>query len=139
MRILFVSPFFPIDAWTASVGVHQRMRMFIDALKDLADLDVLFFVPSTIDTSATAVKQLERSLADLWNARMRLFLCGNFDSGSMPPRPPVRASSSQTRQPPMAPLRHRGVNLLALLRNMPKTCLQGLGCWSLGLVLDWNP
>jgi glycosyltransferase involved in cell wall biosynthesis len=78
MRVLFVSNNFPGDLRTNVNGVFQRMRIFIDALREIAHLDVLFYVPPGVDTSPTAVSALERTLARYWDADLRLSLCPRF-------------------------------------------------------------
>ena len=49
MRILFISPYFPSNVDQAVFGVHQRMGMFIEALKSMAHLDVLFYGEQRIE------------------------------------------------------------------------------------------
>jgi len=51
------------------------MGTFIEAIKEIADLDMLFYVPAEVATSAAAVSGYERSLSLHWNANLRLFLC----------------------------------------------------------------
>lgn len=94
-RILLVSPYFPLDEEIASVGVHQRMRMFVDALKGLGELDVLFFVPASVDTSRAAVRAMERSFSERWNATLELFLCSHF--GVREPISPLRRADVRAR------------------------------------------
>lgn len=54
------------------------MGLFIDAIKEIAHLDLLFYVPSCTDVSASAVAELERALSKHWNAEVSLFLCPRF-------------------------------------------------------------
>ena len=75
MRVLFVSTYFPRDLHILVHGVFKRMGMFVDAIKEIAQLDVLFYVSPDIDVSAPAVSAFERSLSEHWNAEIRLFLC----------------------------------------------------------------
>jgi glycosyltransferase involved in cell wall biosynthesis len=75
MRVLFVSKHFPHDVRTSVSGVFQRMRMFIDAWKEIAQLDMLFYVPPEIDTSPGAVAAHESALRTCWDADLRLTLC----------------------------------------------------------------
>jgi glycosyltransferase involved in cell wall biosynthesis len=56
------------------------MEMFIQAIKELAALDILFFVPPDVDCSSSAVSSLEKTLADRWRAAIRLFLCPRRES-----------------------------------------------------------
>jgi glycosyltransferase involved in cell wall biosynthesis len=70
-----VSNNFPSDPRAAVSGVFQRLRMFIDAWKDLARLRILFYVPADVDVSAPAVRAREATLKELWNVDVRLTLC----------------------------------------------------------------
>jgi glycosyltransferase involved in cell wall biosynthesis len=79
MHILFVSTSFPRDLRTYVSGGFQRMRMFVDALKEVAHLDVLFYVPTDVDTSPAAVSAWERTLSQHWEADLHLFLCQHFE------------------------------------------------------------
>ena len=53
--------------------------MFIEAIKDIAQIDVLFYVPCNVNTSTSSVLKIERSLSKHFNATIRLFLCQRFD------------------------------------------------------------
>lgn len=75
MRILFVSESFSRDFSRAAWGTFQRMEMFIQAIKELAALDILFFVPPDVDCSLSTISSLERTLAERWGTDIRLFLC----------------------------------------------------------------
>jgi glycosyltransferase involved in cell wall biosynthesis len=75
MRILFVSTHLPSDFVIQIHGVYKRMRTFVDAIKEIAQLDMLFYVPPGIDDSPLKVAQLERSFSRYWDADVRLFLC----------------------------------------------------------------
>ena len=79
MRILIVSNHFPINLSTSIHGVHKRLKMFIEAIKDIAEIDVLFYVPCDVNTSTSSVLKIERSLSKHFNAAIRLFLCQRFD------------------------------------------------------------
>ena len=43
MRILVVSKYFPENLSTKVHGVHKRFRMFLDAIKDIAEIDLLYY------------------------------------------------------------------------------------------------
>jgi glycosyltransferase involved in cell wall biosynthesis len=75
MRVLFVSSTFPNDLKTKVGGVYQRMRLFVDAIKEIASLDMLFYVPAGVDTAPSAVDRLEKNLSKYWDASIRLSLC----------------------------------------------------------------
>ncbi len=78
MRVLFVSSDFPSDLHLKVHGVYKRMRMFIDAIKQIAQLDMLFYVSPETDISPAAIAELENSLSQFWNAKITLFLCPIF-------------------------------------------------------------
>lgn len=75
MRILFVSRYFIDDLQTKVHGVYKRMGMFIEALKEIATLDVLFYTPPGAHYSPSQTKELETRLRDYWQADVSLFLC----------------------------------------------------------------
>ena len=79
MRVLIVSNHFPINLSTSIHGVHKRLKMFIEAIRDIAEIDFLFYVPSDVSTSNPSVIKTEQSLSNHFNARIRLFLCQRFD------------------------------------------------------------
>ena len=75
MRVLFISRYFPGDLRTNVQGVYKRMDMFIDTIKEVASLDILFYVPPDTDTSPYSISKLECSFSLHWNTDIRLFLC----------------------------------------------------------------
>jgi hypothetical protein len=79
MRVLFVSTHFPSDLRVYVHGTFKRMRLFVDAVKEIAQLDMLFYVRSDRDISASAVSRLERSISDHWGTEIRLTLCPKYD------------------------------------------------------------
>jgi glycosyltransferase involved in cell wall biosynthesis len=79
MRVLFISAIFRTDPRTHVNGTFQRMEMFIDAIKKIAHLDVLFYVRPGIDTSPSSVSALERTLIQRWQTDLQLFLCPRFE------------------------------------------------------------
>lgn len=73
MRVLFVShSFFPNGR---KVGIYNRMLMFLEALKEVEHLDMLFYVSPETDISLSNIAELEFSLRRSWHARLNLFLC----------------------------------------------------------------
>lgn len=74
MRILVVSKYFPDNLSTKVHGVHKRFRMFIDAIKEIAEIDLLYYVPFGTDTSNSSVKLFEKSLSDHFKTPIRLSL-----------------------------------------------------------------
>ena len=79
MRVLIVSNHFPTKSSNSNHGVHKRLKMFIEAISDIAEIDVLFFVPRGVSTSSDAVIKTEQSLSMHFNTSIRLFLCERFD------------------------------------------------------------
>jgi glycosyltransferase involved in cell wall biosynthesis len=75
MNILFVSSCFPYDLRTKVHGVYKRMNMFIDGIKGIASLTMLFYVPAETDVTPSSVIKLEQSLSEHWNTKVRLYLC----------------------------------------------------------------
>lgn len=78
MRILFVSRSFPSDLITDRHGVYKRMEMLIDAIKEIAELDILYYVPPDTDVSPEAIAQKEYELSQHWHTKIKLFLCPQF-------------------------------------------------------------
>jgi glycosyltransferase involved in cell wall biosynthesis len=75
MRVLFVSRHFPEDLSIKVHGVFKRFQMFLDAIKDIAEIDLLYYVPHGINTSPSSVIQLEHSFSTHFKVPIRLFLC----------------------------------------------------------------
>ena len=75
MRVLFVSNNFPTDLRIKIHGVYKRMGLFIDAIKDSAAIDFLYYVSPSFDISSATVAKLEQEFADHWQADITLTLC----------------------------------------------------------------
>jgi len=75
MRILIVSKYFPSDFVTRVHGVFQRFRMFLDAIKDIGQIDALSYVANDFDVSPASIARLELSLSKYWDVDVRLCLC----------------------------------------------------------------
>lgn len=85
MRVLFVSNHFPTDLSTSTQGIFKRMRLFIDALNPIAQLEMLFFVPPETDVSAEAIAATEQALSQHWQISVTLYLCSTLpDQPSQP-------------------------------------------------------
>lgn len=78
MRVLFVSSDFPDDLQIKVHGVYKRMSMLIDAIKQIAQLDILFYVSPETNISQDAVAEIEHSLSQYWDTKITLFLCPKF-------------------------------------------------------------
>lgn len=75
MRVLFVSNSYPRDLRTYVTGSFQRMRIFVDAIKQIADLDLLFYVAPDVEISPAAIRLREGELSRYWDANIRLYFC----------------------------------------------------------------
>lgn len=73
MKILFISKYLPDDPQKVH-GTFKRIATFIEAIKEIAVLDVLFFAPPDYDFSRTKVAELEDAISKLWNAKINLHL-----------------------------------------------------------------
>lgn len=74
MRVLFISRYFPDDPLTKVHGVYKRMGTFIEALKGMAELDMLFYTPPGAAYTPAETLELERILGEHWQADIKLFL-----------------------------------------------------------------
>jgi len=74
MRALFVSTYFPEHAENVN-GTYQRMEMFVEAFCQLADLEMLFLVPSSVDVSPSSVARHQKRLSEQWGKAINLNLC----------------------------------------------------------------
>lgn len=75
MKILLVSCRLPSDPQTDVQGTSRRLELFVDALKGIAELDMLFYVPETVDCSPSAIAAKAQQLSDHWGIKVNLFLC----------------------------------------------------------------
>lgn len=75
-RVLFVSRQFPSDMARSVHGVYLRMRLFLDALSELAEaIDMLFYVEPDVDASPAAMRKAEAALLGEWGIRANVRLC----------------------------------------------------------------
>ena len=81
MRVLFVSTLFPREPKMNVSGGFLRMGMMVDALKEIGQLDMFFYVPADLDISSAASSLMENALREHWNADIRLFLYPRFVPG----------------------------------------------------------
>ncbi len=75
MKILIVSRNFPSDFHTKVHGAFQRLRMFVDSAKEIAEIDMLFYVSSDLAHDVSYVKDIQESFLEFWNVKLTLFLC----------------------------------------------------------------
>lgn len=78
MKFLFISNSIPENVSTCTHGIYKRMGMFIEAIKDIAQVDMLFYVQSHIGISDSAVLEIEQEFREYWGAKINLFLCPRF-------------------------------------------------------------
>jgi len=78
MRILIVSRYFPENLETDVHGVFKRFNIFLTAIKDIAEIDLLYYVPEKICVSKSEVLRLEKQFSDHFNATITLYLCKYF-------------------------------------------------------------
>jgi glycosyltransferase involved in cell wall biosynthesis len=86
MRVLFISRHFPADLRTCTYGTYQRMGMLIDAIKEIAELDILYYVPAEIEISPAAIAAKQTELSEYWGAPIHLSLCRLFDPPTSTPK-----------------------------------------------------
>lgn len=75
MKLLLVSRSFPYDPSRSVYGVFKRLGMFVEAMKGLGSLEVLFFVRPGTETSAAGVAESQERLSREWSTPIRLSLC----------------------------------------------------------------
>ena len=75
MRIGIISTAFPNDLEKSVFGLHQRFGMFVQAMKQLGTLELLFFVPPGVPTDERCAASSARRLARHWSADLRIELC----------------------------------------------------------------
>jgi len=74
MKVLVVSRNLPSDFRTKVHGVYQRLRMFLEAIKEIASIDMLFYVPPDLQVPPSFVSQVRHSFLEHWNIELNLFL-----------------------------------------------------------------
>ncbi len=74
MRILFISSYFPDNLSTSIHGVYKRMSMFIDAIKEIAEIDMLFFIDPE-NYKPGAEKDYQKEFSKHWDTEINLYLC----------------------------------------------------------------
>src|SRR5215467_3735332 len=75
-RGLFVSRQYPHDIAKSVHGVYLRMRLFLDALAELAEtIDMLFYVEPGVDASRMGAQKAEDELYRAWGIQANVTLC----------------------------------------------------------------
>lgn len=75
MRFLLVSRYFPENLTTDVHGVFKRFNTLLDAIKNIADIDLLYYVPENICVSKNEILRLEKEFSDHFNVSIKLYLC----------------------------------------------------------------
>ena len=75
MRILFISSYFQDDPSTKVHGVYKRMDTMIEAVRQVASIDVLFFVREDANIKDGSLTELEKTLSNHWNTKINLHIC----------------------------------------------------------------
>ena len=79
MRVLFVnSTHFPEDWQNLSNGSQRRKKLFFDAIKEIAEIDFLYYLQPELDDllhSRDRIARIEDDITKYWDARVNLFLC----------------------------------------------------------------
>ena len=82
-RVLFVSRQFPQDIEKSVHGVYLRMRLFLDALSELAEtIEMLFYVEEGVESSPAAVRKAEEDFLRSWGIRAKITLCPVAESST---------------------------------------------------------
>jgi glycosyltransferase involved in cell wall biosynthesis len=84
MRVLFISNHFHPNH--KGGGCYNRMLMFVEALKEVSHLDMLFYVSPDTDISPSASAEFEASLRRSWHPQLNLFLCPQDTRFAVVPR-----------------------------------------------------
>lgn len=105
MRILFISIHYPSDLSTNTQGIYKRMGMFIDAIKEIGQVDMLFFVPPETDMSPDAIASQERAFSQYWQTQVNLTLCPTIEEHDSIPkwRKQLDGSFNFFKQSPVSP------------------------------------
>ena len=86
MKIGFVSTAFPQNLEKSVHGIYKRMGMFIQAMKDMGELDMLFYVDEDVPVSPMYIQEMQERLATHWGAKLTLTLCHLATSKGGPSR-----------------------------------------------------
>jgi len=79
MRVLVVSKHLPDNFQTKVHGVYQRLRMFLGAIQQIAQIEALFYVRGNMDVSPHTISKMENCFSKYWNIDLRLFLSKRSD------------------------------------------------------------
>jgi glycosyltransferase involved in cell wall biosynthesis len=74
-HILFVSDVLPANVRESTHGIFKRMRLFLDACADIAEVRALFFVQPTLAITDDLARTYADELARYWNLRITVRFC----------------------------------------------------------------
>ena len=75
MRFLVVSRHFRSNVTTMVHGVFKRFQMLLEAIGEIAQIDLLYYVPPETDCSPAATAIFEKDVSNHLNVPIRLYLC----------------------------------------------------------------
>ncbi len=75
MKILFISKYFPGDFAEKSHGVYKRMDLLLDALSEISQIDLLYYVSPEELPSENDVTRYENLYKERWTENLHLTLC----------------------------------------------------------------
>lgn len=75
MKISLVSRAFPINLEQSVYGLYQRLGMFISAMKDMAEVDMLFYVSDQVPVDRNFIDRAQNRLSSHWGVKLKLSLC----------------------------------------------------------------
>jgi glycosyltransferase involved in cell wall biosynthesis len=74
-HILFVSDVLPANVGESTHGIFKRMRLFLDACAEIAELRALFFVQPTVAITDDVTRAYATEFARYWNLSITVRLC----------------------------------------------------------------
>jgi glycosyltransferase involved in cell wall biosynthesis len=82
MRILFISSYFLEDPKTSVYGIYKRMDTLIEAIKQVAAIDMLFYVKPDRNYTHSEISELEKTLSNHWNTSITLHICPRSETNT---------------------------------------------------------
>lgn len=75
MKIGFISRCFPLPLERCVHGIYKRMGLFIEAMKETCELEMLFYVDPALNLTSECVDSIKKLLSKHWNIKINLTLC----------------------------------------------------------------
>jgi glycosyltransferase involved in cell wall biosynthesis len=76
MKVLIVTCHLPTDDKTDKHGWFKRIELFIDALKDIAEIHILYYIiDGQENLNLETTTQIEKNLSNKFNKQVSLYLC----------------------------------------------------------------